>query len=217
MRRFGRCAAAALVAAVASAAGPVGLGDVERLAAQLTGSFGNAAQAAADPSFRSVVMHVVRVWPERSDGIWLYVEQAAAETPAAPYRQRVLHLTGLGPGVVQSRVLELADPDAAVGAWRAAAPLAGVDPARLLPRTGCEVVLRRVGEGFVGSTLADLCASSLRGASWATSEVHVSSDGFASWDRGWDAGGVQVWGSSAGPYRFERLAADETEGAAEHR
>lgn len=57
---------------------------------------------------------------------------------------------------------------------------------------------------FSGQTHERDCPSSLNGASFASSEVELRSDQMSSWDRGYDADGAQVWGATAGPYRFVR-------------
>jgi hypothetical protein len=62
--------------APAGAAEPPGLDTV---AAWMTGSFSSAAQAAADPDFRDIRLHVAPIWPEAGGVRWLYVEQAAAD------------------------------------------------------------------------------------------------------------------------------------------
>ena len=63
------------------------------------------------------------IWPERDDGHWLYVEQAVAEMADRPYRQRVYRVTFVGDDLYESRVFELPDPAAAIGAWKEEAPL----------------------------------------------------------------------------------------------
>ena len=179
---------------------------VERLARFLTGEFSSAEQAAADRNFRPVVLHVVRIWPERSDGPWLYVEQAMAEAIDQPYRQRVYQLAPRSDGSLESRVFTLRDPIAATGAWKSSEPLAHLQPNDLTAREGCTVFLREQDDGtFRGSTEGDGCASDLRGARYATSEVHLSADLMVSWDRGYDASGKQVWGAVSGGYRFKRI------------
>jgi hypothetical protein len=55
---------------------------------------------------------------------------------------------------------------------------------------------------MTGSTQGDGCASALRGAAYATSEVTLTAGELDSWDRGFDATGNQVWGSTKGAYRF---------------
>lgn len=185
-----------------------GAGDLEILTSWMTGSFSSAVQAAEDPDFFDVSLHMATIWRDREDGHWLYVEQAMRDYPDRPYRQRVYCLRELARDLFESRVFTLPDPTAVVGSWRDEDPLAELGPDDLELREGCSILMRRRGETFVGSTLATLCGSSLRGASYATSEVVVTPDGIVSWDRGFSADGLQVWGSSKGGYVFDRIVDD---------
>lgn len=179
--------------------------DTGELASLLAGHFSSAAQAANDPAFFPIELHVVRIWPHRSDDPWLYVEQAEARSPEKPYRQRVYRLEATG-DVFISHVYEFKSaPLDHAGAFRAAAPLQALSPADLEQKRGCEVTLRRSADGrYLGATGAHTCQSNLRGAAFATSEVTLSATGLESWDRGFDQAGQQVWGSTRGPYQFLR-------------
>jgi CpeT protein len=180
--------------------------ELARLADWLTGSFSSAAQSELDADYHDIRIHAVRIWPDRDHGYWIYLEQAAAASPERPYRQRVYHLTRSGPGLFQSRVYALPDPEDHVGRWRESGPLAELGPEDLRLREGCDVLLREAGESaFMGSTLGRHCLSSLRGASFATSEVVVLRDVLISWDRGFEGSGDQVWGAEKGPYLFKKL------------
>ena len=53
---------------------------------RLVGSFSSAAQADADSNFRAIDLHMVPIWTDRTDGPWLYVEQAVAEARDRPYQ-----------------------------------------------------------------------------------------------------------------------------------
>ena len=66
--------------------------------------------------------------------------------------------------------------------------------------------LRAVDGRFAGGTRGEGCESTLMGARYATSEVELRDDGLDSWDRGFNAQGMQVWGATAGAYRFVRRA-----------
>lgn len=171
----------------------------------MAGSYSSHAQSLADPEFRDVRLTMVRIWPERTDGCWLYIEQAMATSLERPYRQRIYCVK---PGVgdaVESHVFEL--PGNALdmaGAWRDTTRFASLAPESLTPRSGCTVFLRPDGDGWRGATNATDCASKLQGASYATSEVSVTAQALTSWDRGFDAAGVQVWGSTKGAYVFLR-------------
>lgn len=181
--------------------------ELARLAEWLTGSFSSGAQSKLDPDFFDIRIHAVRIWSQRDDGYWIYLEQAAADALERPYRQRVYHLTRLDPGLFQSRVFALADPQSHAGRWREERPLGELGPDDLLPRQGCEVLLREAGEtAFMGSTLGRQCISTMRGASFVTSEVVVLRDVLISWDRGFEGSGDQVWGAEKGPYLFKKTA-----------
>ena len=60
---------------------------------------------------------------------------------------------------------------------------------------------------FVGGTEGNGCTSSLNGAQYATSKVKITKNRIESWDQGFNAQGVQVWGAEAGPYVFDRKTA----------
>jgi len=179
--------------------------ELQRLASFLTGSFTNAEQALHDTNFRKVTLHVVPIWIERTDGPWLYVEQAIVEAPEHPYRQRVYQLAVRADGMLESKVFELPDPIAATNAWKKPNLLAQLSPAELLERTGCTVYLQAQLDGsFKGGTVGNGCQSSLPGSSYATSEVIITASQTISWDRGYNLGGTQVWGSVQGGYIFNK-------------
>jgi dipeptidyl aminopeptidase/acylaminoacyl peptidase len=184
---------------------PADAGDLQTLAAWMTGSFSSAAQAEAEEGYFDIRLEMVPIWEERDDGVWLYVEQAAANTLDRPYRQRVYRLTAEADGRFRSEVFSIPEPLRFAGDWRFGDPLAELAPDDLEPRQGCAVVLGRVDEAaFAGATEGTGCSSTLRGAAHATSEVRVAADGIDSWDRGFDAAGEQVWGAEHGPYLFRR-------------
>jgi hypothetical protein len=172
----------------------------------MAGSYSSAAQAAADPqNYRDIRLVMIPIWKDRTDGPWLYVEQAAATSLDKPYRQRVYQLVRTGPETVESRVFTLPDPPLRyAGAAEDPAKLAGLEPGALALRAGCAVVLKKSGPVWTGSTVGKECGSDLRGASYATSEVTISVSALESWDRGYDAAEKQVWGAEKGPYIFVR-------------
>jgi hypothetical protein len=179
---------------------------IPEVARRLTGSFSSEAQAKEDPEFLDVRLHMARIWASRTDGPWIYVEQAMATALDKPYRQRVYRLVDRGDGTVESLVYELENPADRVGAWRDPSRFDADSPGSLALRDGCSIVLERAGDAWIGSTNERDCESSLRGARYATSEVVLIEPGLDTWDRGFDAEGKQVWGATKGPYRFRRVA-----------
>ena len=180
--------------------------EVDRLAEWLSGSFSSIEQAASDPEFLEISLGACRVWPSRTDGRWVYVEQAREDALDRPYRQRMYRIRIDDRGVLVSEVFMFPQgSEPAAGSWKDPASLDSVDPFLLVPREGCTVYLDSSdATSFEGGTEGKGCTSSLGGADHATSEVTVSADTISSWDRGFDADGVQVWGSTSGPYVFRR-------------
>jgi len=169
--------------------------------------FSSEQQAKDDDRYFHISLKMKPIWTDRQDGRWLYVEQAVGTRPEQPYRQRIYQVTAVGADRYASAVYELPDPPAAIGANENPELLADLAVTDLQLRTGCAVMLQRVSDArYAGSTDDKACLSSLRGATYATSVVEISAAGISSWDQGWDANDVQVWGATAGPYVFDRLS-----------
>jgi hypothetical protein len=180
--------------------------ELERLADWMTGSFSSQEQAAVDSDFYDIRLEMARIWTDREDGPWLYVEQAAASALDRPYRQRVYHLVRIDDRTFRSDVYTFAEPLDHAGAWKEEQPLAALNPELLELREGCSITLRALGTDlFEGSTQGKGCESTLRGARYATSEVRITATELASWDRGFDATDTQVWGAEKGGYIFKKL------------
>lgn len=182
--------------------------DLDRLASAMTGTFDSSEQATSDESFYNIRLVMLPIWTERTDGPWLYVEQAVAASAERPYRQRVYRLVDLGGVQLRSDVYTLpGDPLDYAAAWETGA-LDELTPELLDERTGCSIELTAHADAtFTGSTRDSDCASSLRGASYATSQVTITPTQLISWDRGWDADGQQVWGAVTGGYVFVKQSA----------
>ena len=84
--------------------------ELELLADWMTGAFSSRAQALEDSAYVDVRLHMVRIWPHRGDGYWLYVEQALASSLDQPYRQRIYHVNHIGGAYYSSTVYTVPDP-----------------------------------------------------------------------------------------------------------
>jgi len=178
-----------------------------KLATWMQGHFTSEQQAKQDKDFFNIHLNMTQIWPEQSDEIWLYVEQAAESYLEKPYRQRVYKLSQQDNGVFASEVFTLEEPLQYAGAYNTPAVFDKISPADLTLKEGCAVYLTwdENTETFKGSTKEDLCKSVLRGASYATSKVTVSKDGILSWDRGFNDEHKQVWGAVKAGYMFDRI------------
>ncbi|MEY3441837.1 MAG: phycocyanobilin lyase CpcT, partial [Bacteroidota bacterium] len=126
--------------------------DLECLVKYMQGGFTSATQAATDTNYFDISLHMARIWSDRTDGYWLYVEQAVTKMIDKPYRQRVYHVTHLPDGTFESAVYTLPDDKAAIGAWKNPASLDNVKLEQLEIRKGCAVLLKKEGKAFAGAT-----------------------------------------------------------------
>lgn len=182
---------------------PVNEQDLMQLKDRMTGYFNSGAQASRDSSYFKIDLHMVPVWTSRTDGYWLYVEQAMNAQPAKPYRQRIYHLYLQDATTLVSKVYEFPAPASFTGAWNDPSRFNQLSADSLIDRQGCAIMLGKNKEGdFQGATDGKKCLSNLRGATYATSEVIILKDRMVSWDRGWNANDQQVWGAVKGGYEF---------------
>jgi hypothetical protein len=178
--------------------------DFRLLLQWMTGEFSSAEQAAEDSAYFDISLKMTRIWPEKKTGAWIYVEQALASTPNEPYRQRVYFVREMGDGQFSSDIYMIPEEEKFIGAWKDVSKFAEMDQFDLKYKDGCAVFLNYDGFQYSGSTNEGTCKSTLRGASYATSEVKITNGVLESWDRGYDEEGNQVWGAEKGGYIFKK-------------
>ena len=181
--------------------------DLISLASWMDGSFSNYNQSLKDSNFFDINLEMVKIWKNRTDAIWLYVEQASSARLSAPYRQRIYRLTQKEDKFF-SKVYELKNKNDFIEAHKDINLFNSIDTNDLIEREGCTVTMNRNDTNFIGSTKDKECKSLLFGASYATSEVEIFQDKILSWDRGYDSNDNQVWGSVDGPYIFQLVNKD---------
>ncbi len=183
--------------------------QLDTLAEWMAGTYTSEAQASTDPdNYFNVRLVMTPIWTERSDGRWLYVEQAMATDLERPYRQRIYRLTRKGAGF-ESAVFTLpGNPLDYAGAWNDPSRFDQLSPQMLAERDGCEIELSwdAGSQSFKGSTIGSNCPSNISKATYATSEVTITPTQLISWDRGFDAENKQVWGARMGGYQFVKVS-----------
>ncbi|MFN3314375.1 MAG: CpcT/CpeT family chromophore lyase [Hyphomonas sp.] len=209
--------AAAFMAAPSSAETTAGPPDpAAEFAGIATGSW-TSRQQSADPRYDWVESETVRILPDRSDGVWLYQENAIMapspqETPAdgakdRPYFQIVIQLRSIGAHEVHATTYRLDTPEARTGArglWKTTS--LEFDPA-WIGTVACMNEMGRISEGY-WTGQAD-CPNTYRGGVKVDSRSVRTPDSYVNWDRGFDAEGQHVWGPREGGYVFRRQEAAE--------
>ncbi|MBE2257148.1 MAG: chromophore lyase CpcT/CpeT [Ignavibacteria bacterium] len=178
---------------------------LEELGKWMDGSFSSQEQSKSDSDFFDIRLQMKRIWADRTDAIWIYVEQATAEAQDKPYRQRIYKVTKVDDNLFQSEVFVMNEPLRFAGAYKDELLLGSLTPDSLINRTGCAVFLSYTEGKYSGGTESKDCPSDLRGAKYATSDVIITSNSIISWDKGFDENDKQVWGAKKGGYIFKRI------------
>lgn len=180
--------------------------ELDLLVNWMTGSFNSEEQSRNDSDYYNISLEMHRIWENRNDGYWLYVEQAVATAKDNPYRQRIYHIFEED-GLFKSVIYSLPDEKKFIGGWEDISVFNTLSPEQLETREGCEVIIKRKDENtFIGSTVEKNCTSNLRDAAYATTEVSITKDTMISWDRGFNDKDEQVWGATKGGYIFKKIS-----------
>lgn len=178
--------------------------ELNELFGLMQGSFNSEIQASVDSSYYNISLHMYPIWEDK--GNFLYVEQALNSMQNRPYRQRIYELTRLSDSTFSSAVYTLNVDSLWIGKWKTPKAFDSITIKDIGLKEGCEVILKRIASNqYMGKTGDDTCVSTMRGASFARSEVEILEDKVISWDRGFDAEGNYVWGAEKGPYIFNKL------------
>ena len=78
--------------------------ELNQLEQLLSGSFSSELQSKEDTSYFNISLVMLPIWTNRTDGKWMYVEQAMATKLDKPYRQRVYHLQHSGKNTFTSDI-----------------------------------------------------------------------------------------------------------------
>jgi len=177
--------------------------ELKTVGKMMQGKFSSEKQSNADSAFFDIRLSIIPIWDERTDAIWMYIEQAVSSKIDKPYRQRIYKLTQLSDGSFESAVFTMKDPLRFAGKVEL---LEGLNPDSLELREGCSVFLKKTGKKlYEGGTGDKTCPSDMRGAAYASSIVTLNTKMLLSWDRGFDRSDKQVWGAEKGGYKFLRV------------
>jgi len=182
------------------------MGDTElkELFSFMQGSFNSKEQADKDSTYYNISLHMYPIWKDK--GHFLYVEQALDSRQDKPYRQRIYQVTKMGDDAYRSAIYKIPNDSLWIGKWRTPESFNALTEGDLILREGCEVIMKKIGDkNYKGETGVKTCESTMRGASYATSEVEIFDGKIVSWDRGFDADGNHKWGAEFAGYIFNEI------------
>ena len=176
--------------------------ELDKLTSLMVGAFSSELQSINDTDYFNISLVMTPVWTNRTDGKWLYVEQAVASKLDKPYRQRVYHLQHPSKEVFTSDIYTIKEPLSFAGLQNDSQKRNKLTFELIELKDGCTVTLVKHNDIYEGGTNADKCPSDLRGAKYATTRISLKKGELDSWDQGFDATGKQVWGATKGGYIF---------------
>jgi CpeT protein len=179
------------------------------LARWMAGEFSNQKQSFAEPQtfahihvfFRPLLLNVF-------NGIGFYSEQVYDYDLWSPYRQGVHRFVEKGDEIYVENY-GLKDPILFAGAGREKSILETITPDCIERRYNCSMVFKKEENIFRGSVEpGNNCRIERNGLmTYLVSEVELTESTFVSLDRGMDINThEQIWGSKAGPLKFEKIA-----------
>jgi hypothetical protein len=168
----------------------------------LHGTFSSEAQSKEDTTYFNISLVMVPIWKERTDGQWMYVEQAMATKLDKPYRQRVYRLRHPGENTFTSDIYTIKNALSYAGLQNDKTKLQKLSIDSLELKDGCTVTMIKNNDVYAGGTDGKSCSSDLRGAKYATTKITMKKGELISWDQGFDANDKQVWGATKGGYIF---------------
>jgi len=183
---------------------------LEILASFLPGTYESIPQDAKSGASAKVTLRIVRLWPERSGEFWFYEEFENAGEEGRPFLQRLVRI-GMTGEETMLRV-EYGLPGEAsrfAGAWRnPGTAFAGVDPKGLREVPDCrqDVAVQNL-IAYAGGTIGKACRARVPPGAYEVSDFLLTATSLRTWNRGYDAAGKIVWGSSAGPLQLNRISA----------
>ncbi len=180
------------------------INGLDILSNYMIGSFNSAEQAAADTNYFDIRLDMHRIWKQKTDGVWLYVEQAINREDATPYRQRVYHVEQLKDNLFRSTIYKLDSAELYTGLHHNQKLEALLTDENISLLKGCALELEFDGKGFIGATRKGACLNNWGKAAYATSEVEIFEDYMVSWDRGWNEKDEYVWGAEKAGYIFKK-------------
>ena len=106
---------------------------------------------------RPMQWNAAEIWPENTQGKWVYAEIATSENPGEPTEQIVFFITSLTEGELSGDSYRLPEAENFVGAWKNPSRFDGMTAFDLKYRDGCTMFIGYDGFQFDGRTGEETC------------------------------------------------------------
>lgn len=182
--------------------------SMQRFTTVLEGDFSNEAQHKSDNRYAHVMLHVRRIWKERSDAHWYYLEQYPFGLPEEPYVQTVFGVQTMGPDSLRLSRYNIPNERDYLGAWEQKKPLRDIRPSDLSALPSCDVFLKKAERThFVGSTKGSDCRYFflVDGADYSVTRMDISYEALQLDTEMFNEEGKKVFGQETEAYIYEPI------------
>ena len=172
----------------------------------MEGSFTDANRDGSNGKTGTYWLHQARIWPSRSDGIWIYSEFVRDQATDSPLQQVVFRVNdNLAGGIVVKTYRLPGNPMRFLGDWRTPRMFNAIEPMNLKPQPGCRIDLKRDSSGALsGSGSGSECPSNLPGATYQQTGLTLGPMEIVLRLKGFDESGTQVFGTRSEGLTLER-------------
>ncbi|PLX25890.1 MAG: hypothetical protein C0599_00125 [Salinivirgaceae bacterium] len=172
----------------------------------MTGYFSskNQADTSSDKYHIDVRLRMNRIWSQRTDGFWIYVEQSYATDTAKPYRQRLYHMIEAN-GKIKDEIYGINDDSLYLYGWQNPAIFDNMTDSDIFLKENCGLDFHYVESEnlFEAKTKGCGCKASIPGIAYITSVSKIHKNYLTSWDLGFNSESKIVMGPDS-PYIFEK-------------
>jgi hypothetical protein len=174
----------------------------------MTGYFSskNQADTSSDKYHVDVRLRMCRIWENRTDGFWIYVEQAYASDTTQPYRQRLYHMIEAN-GSIKDEIYGIKDDSLYLFGWQKPEIFNNLSDTSIVLKENCGLDFKFQGSEnvFEAKTSGCNCKASIPRVAYITSVSKIHNNYLTSWDLGFNETGEIVMGPES-PYIFEKTS-----------
>lgn len=179
--------------------------DFDQMVEWITGEFTSAEQSGKDKAYKNASLNNVQIWPNATNGAWIYSEESLNSAPENPIQQRIFFISEITDSEFSIDVYNLPNKENYKGAWQNPETFSEISVFDLKFKDGCTLFLFYDGFQYSGETNKGTCPSDMEGATYSTSRIILVPDEIHLWDRGYNSADELMWGSEKGPYVYKNL------------
>jgi hypothetical protein len=180
--------------------------EMKELIGWMTGYFSskNQADTSSDRYHVDVRLRMARIWENRADGFWIYVEQAYAADTARPYRQRLYHMIEAN-GKIRDEIYSINNDSLYLYGWQNTEVFTRLTDEDIVLKDSCglDFIYQPAENYFEAKTRGCGCKASIPGVKYITSVSKIHDQYLTSWDLGFNDKGDILMGPDS-PYIFEK-------------